>query len=175
MTELFRTGRRMRTCSHRHAGLDALTDRKAETARRGQFDQEIACPPADAQSNEMPDGGLDIPEFLRRAPKQPGQPCAQCADANGTHPYCGPAYPAGGLHRECARYRQSRGLDKASYVKPANGKGAADHRCDYCGQPGASGQWDWPGRPDGIWLHERCEAPWFDSKGGAHSEHPAVK
>ena len=23
----------------------------------------------------------------------------------------------------------------------------------------------WPGRPDGIWLHSRCEAPWYDSGG----------
>jgi len=20
----------------------------------------------------------------------------------------------------------------------------------------------WPGRPDGVWLHSQCEAPWFD-------------
>jgi len=39
------------------------------------------------------------------------------------------------------------------------------HRCDHCGLPGAPGPWDWPGRPDGIWLHPRCEAPWVDSGG----------
>jgi Family of unknown function (DUF5906) len=39
-------------------------------------------------------------------------------------------------------------------------------RCDYCGsQFGPLNPWDWPGRPDGIWLHERCEAPWWDSGG----------
>jgi Protein of unknown function (DUF3631) len=39
-------------------------------------------------------------------------------------------------------------------------------RCDHCGQPATSADplhpWDWPGRPDGIWLHSRCEAAWID-------------
>jgi Protein of unknown function (DUF3631) len=39
-------------------------------------------------------------------------------------------------------------------------------RCDHCGQPATPADplhgWDWPGRPDGIRLHSRCEAPWFD-------------
>jgi hypothetical protein len=40
------------------------------------------------------------------------------------------------------------------------------HRCDHCGsQFGSMNRWDWPGRPDGIWLHRQCEAPWFDSAG----------
>jgi Protein of unknown function (DUF3631) len=51
-------------------------------------------------------------------------------------------------------------------ARTANGNGPGDHRCDHCGQPGASGQWDWRGRPDGIWLHPRCEAPWYDREGG---------
>jgi len=42
------------------------------------------------------------------------------------------------------------------------------HRCDHCGsQFGDMRPWDWP--PDNptrtIWLHERCEAPWYDSNG----------
>jgi AAA domain-containing protein len=38
------------------------------------------------------------------------------------------------------------------------------HRCDHCGSIfGAMNRWDWLGRPDGIRLHSRCEAPWFDS------------
>jgi hypothetical protein len=44
------------------------------------------------------------------------------------------------------------------------------HRCDYCGSHfGARDMrpWNWP--PDyptrTIWLHERCEAPWYDSGG----------
>jgi Protein of unknown function (DUF3631) len=49
-------------------------------------------------------------------------------------------------------------------TRATNGNGAADHRCDHCGHLGASGQWDWPGRPDGIWLHSRCEEGWFDSE-----------
>jgi len=37
--------------------------------------------------------------------------------------------------------------------------------CDHCGRSGAGGHWDWPDRPDGVWLHSHCEAPWFDSGG----------
>jgi putative DNA primase/helicase len=51
------------------------------------------------------------------------------------------------------------------FAHAANGRGAANRRCDHCGLPGASGQWDWPGRPDGIWLHPRCEEPWHDAEG----------
>src|SRR5262245_54451096 len=40
----------------------------------------------------------------------------------------------------------------------------AARRCDHCGTLGATGRWDWPGRPDGIWLHSRCEEPWFDKE-----------
>jgi len=39
-------------------------------------------------------------------------------------------------------------------------------RCDHCGSMlGAMNPWDWPGRPDGIWLHPRCEAGWMNSWG----------
>ena len=45
---------------------------------------------------------------------------------------------------------------------------ASGHLCDQCGRPGQPAEplnpWDWPGRPDGIWLHPGCEAPWFDSE-----------
>src|SRR5262245_10236105 len=42
----------------------------------------------------------------------------------------------------------------------------APRRCDYCGSMlGAMNPWDWPGRPDGIWLHPRCEAGWMNSRG----------
>jgi len=37
-------------------------------------------------------------------------------------------------------------------------------RCDHCGsQIGITSPYHWPGRPDGIWLHDRCEGPWHDS------------
>jgi hypothetical protein len=46
---------------------------------------------------------------------------------------------------------------------------ASLRRCDHCGQPGTGADplhsWDWPGRPDGIRLHNRCENPWFDAEG----------
>jgi putative DNA primase/helicase len=38
-------------------------------------------------------------------------------------------------------------------------------RCDHCGQPATPTEplkgWDWRGRPDGIWLHARCEEAWM--------------
>jgi hypothetical protein len=42
------------------------------------------------------------------------------------------------------------------------------HHCDYCGsQFGDMRPWDWPGdNPTRIiWLHERCEMPWYDTNG----------
>jgi hypothetical protein len=51
---------------------------------------------------------------------------------------------------------------------PVAGKGPtkSGHRCDHCGSAiGDMNPYDWPARPDGIWLHGRCEAPWFDSNG----------
>jgi putative DNA primase/helicase len=39
-----------------------------------------------------------------------------------------------------------------------------DRRCDHCGgQLGIMNRWEWLGRPDGIWLHPRCQEPWHDS------------
>jgi putative DNA primase/helicase len=42
------------------------------------------------------------------------------------------------------------------------------HRCDHCGsQLGNMSRWDWPGRPDGVWLHPACEEAWHDRGGRA--------
>jgi hypothetical protein len=49
-------------------------------------------------------------------------------------------------------------------VHKANGGG---RRCDHCGQPGPLAQCFLADRLDGVWLHKRCEAPWFDSERGA--------
>jgi hypothetical protein len=60
----------------------------------------------------------------------------------------------------------SRGCAVGNRGMAGNGHAeAADHRCDHCGQFGATGLWDWPGRPSGIWLHSRCESAWADSSG----------
>jgi hypothetical protein len=63
------------------------------------------------------------------------------------------------------------GFDALTDKRPGNGAtddfDQAPPRCDHCGQPNPNGHWDWPDRPDGIWLHERCEGPWFDSECGA--------
>jgi hypothetical protein len=59
--------------------------------------------------------------------------------------------------------------DALGSARPANLSRPPGPVCDHCGQllrPDHNGQvWDWPGRPDGIWLHPRCEEPWFDSGG----------
>ena len=55
----------------------------------------------------------------------------------------------------------------------------APPRCDYCGSMlGAMNPWDWPGRPDGIWLHlelARAEALAGNTVGAEnyyqHAEH----
>jgi putative DNA primase/helicase len=40
--------------------------------------------------------------------------------------------------------------------------------CDHCGSVlGVMNPWDWPGRPEGIWLHPRCEQGWMNSEGRA--------
>ena len=37
------------------------------------------------------------------------------------------------------------------------------HHCDHCGSAtGITYPYDWPGRPDGIRLHRRCEEGWHD-------------
>jgi hypothetical protein len=48
-----------------------------------------------------------------------------------------------------------------------DGYATHDRLCDHCGRPSAATDplrpWGWAGRPDGIWLHSRCEELWFDS------------
>ncbi|HMF25571.1 MAG TPA: DUF3631 domain-containing protein [Pseudolabrys sp.] len=40
------------------------------------------------------------------------------------------------------------------------------HRCNNCGsQFGLLNHWAWPGYPDGIRLHPRCEEAWHDGRG----------
>ena len=42
-------------------------------------------------------------------------------------------------------------------------------RCNQCGQLATPADplnpYDWPDRPDGVLLHQRCEGAWFDSRG----------
>ena len=62
---------------------------------------------------------------------------------------------------------ENAGLDAEGADDADDADDSWDHaarRCDHCGALGATGRWDWPGRPDGIWLHSRCEEPWFDKE-----------
>jgi hypothetical protein len=53
-----------------------------------------------------------------------------------------------------------------AHVAHVRGNGGAmpARRCDHCGQLGPDRPYDWPGHPDGVWLHRVCEGPWFDSE-----------
>jgi putative DNA primase/helicase len=103
---------------------------------------------------------------------------------NGAHndlatseaPLCGNTVTGGNGHRD----QNVTAAETFSTVPPDSGMDNLDvrdagpipevlRRCDHCGQPATRADplngWDWPGRPDGIRLHGRCEAPWFDSNG----------
>jgi Protein of unknown function (DUF3631) len=76
-------------------------------------------------------------------------------------------------------FNNHAGLDGWTDRKAENGaKGQIDQdaprRCDHCGHAGRASDplngWDWPGRPAGILLHQRCEAPWFDSGGAVTAD-----
>jgi hypothetical protein len=48
------------------------------------------------------------------------------------------------------------------------------HRCNHCGSAtGITKWWNWPGWPDGIWLHGRCEEGWHDQMTG-RDDNPLV-
>jgi len=60
------------------------------------------------------------------------------------------------------------------YVSFVSGRGIAFLEnsvclCDHCGFAGRGCDplrpYDWPGHPNGVWLHQRCEGPWNDGKG----------
>jgi hypothetical protein len=47
-------------------------------------------------------------------------------------------------------------------------------RCDHCGSEfGILNHYDWPGYPDGIRLHPRCEVAWHDREALNHHHAPA--
>jgi hypothetical protein len=48
-------------------------------------------------------------------------------------------------------------------------------RYDHCEQLGATGGYNWQGRPDGITLHSSCEAPFYDSEHGHERRHGAAR
>ena len=66
------------------------------------------------------------------------------------------------------------GLDAWTDRKPQAGAqsefdhGTAARLCDHCGAVATPADplhpWDWPARPDGIWLHPRCEELWYESE-----------
>jgi hypothetical protein len=60
--------------------------------------------------------------------------------------------------------------DIAGTVPDLNQDAGRGLLCDHCGCPDRDADplnpWNWPGWPDGIWLHTRCEAPWHDQETG---------
>jgi hypothetical protein len=62
---------------------------------------------------------------------------------------------------------EKRVSDGKGVVEGAGPPPESLRRCDHCGQPATAADplspYDWEGRPDGVRLHQRCEADWFDS------------
>src|SRR5207245_156096 len=111
---------------------------------------------------------LDFEPSKRRSVAMPVE-SAQVGDFGSVAPGSADASKSGKLSNSHA------GFDASTDRKAQNsGQGHLDQepelalgqRCDHCGWPGATGQWDWQGRPNGVWLHSACEAPWFDREMG---------
>ena len=103
-----------------------------------------------------------------KSPVFPGADAdAEGADATDADADATDAPDTAGLGVDGENPPENAGLD----VESADGADDADDSCnhaarrrDHCGTLGATGRWDWTGRPDGIWLHSRCEEPWFDKE-----------
>jgi hypothetical protein len=84
------------------------------------------------------------------------------ADAPGIHVSSAPAN-LDGINNLAGFDADDADDADASAAAAANGAG----RCDYCGAPATHADplhpYDWPGRPDGISLHRRCEEAWLDA------------
>jgi putative DNA primase/helicase len=64
------------------------------------------------------------------------------------------------LDRPAKEPQPDDGLDIPEFLCRRPGR-----RCDHCGSElGIMNSWDCPGRPDGIWLHPRCEEGWHDAE-----------
>jgi hypothetical protein len=95
------------------------------------------------------------------------------------HDFRSVAEPSGDGSKNSNLSYSHAGSDASTDRNGGNGaKGQIDQdaprRCDHCGHPGRASDplngWDWPGRPAGILLHQRCEAPWFDSGGAVTAD-----
>jgi Protein of unknown function (DUF3631) len=135
----------------------------AKGYKRARFEEAWAayCP---GQNRSPP----DFEPSKRRSVAMPVE-SAQVGDFGSVAPGSADASKNGKLSHSHA------GFDASTDRKAQNsGQGHFDQepelalgqRCDHCGWPGATGQWDWQGRPNGVWLHSACEAPWFDRETG---------
>jgi hypothetical protein len=126
------------------AARDDLPDAEVqeEFAEADTFAQ--MCRKADEKQRRKGDTGLPPKAHLR----EPGQRVSAVNGIEHTAPDDGLTLPLD--------------LDRTK----GNGPHAwrAVRRCDHCGQPATPANalkpYDWPGRPDGIRLHRRCEEPW---------------
>jgi Family of unknown function (DUF5906) len=73
---------------------------------------------------------------------------------NPSHPSC-PPQPS-----------NDRGLGTMTTMAGMTGSGVQSREsvCDHCGRLGATRFYDWPNRPEGVWLHPDCEIPWWDKQ-----------
>ena len=106
-------------------------------------------PPKPSDTNDLQSGGaaprperiarqLDSPSISLQQPNRTPLVSLDLGDTGGT----------GGRLRACS---------------------VSGDRCDFCGGSATAADpltpYDWHGRPEGIWLHSRCEGPWFDREG----------
>jgi hypothetical protein len=121
--------------SYSHAGFDGLTDQKPLDGGEQGFDQA---------------GGSTEDQPTTRHPP-PSRPQSQPVGAR----------PATNGRAAPGAYMDAQGKPTHNPIPEAL------RRCDHCGQPATAANpmspYDWQGRPDGIRLHQRCEADWFDS------------
>jgi putative DNA primase/helicase len=92
-----------------------------------------------------------------------GERFQKCEKANNDGHLSGRAEMQGGSARQSEKPDPWADLDIPECLRRP-----APKRCDHCGaleQPADPlNPWEWPGRPDGIWLHPRCEIPWNDGE-----------
>ena len=114
---------------------------------RAQFEAAYQA----ALAENQPDAVVDVPEGAHV--------CAQCRGVppDGKEEPFRVGRNLVWLHPECRRF----------YYPDGDPIPVPKHHCDHCDSVlGITKWWNWPGYPDGIWLHERCEGDWR----AAHSQ-----
>ena len=105
----------------------------------------------------------DLPDFLLRGfgmfPRSSFRKMSQVSQVGH------PSSPLLTSERQAMRTTLIRPSDGfSSEIDTVNGSETVERRCDHCRRIEATSRWDWPGRPDGIWLNQLCEEAWYESQ-----------